>query len=119
MSCVDEIDLCVIRGDAYELNVGLSGSFTEVLENPTAYIGRLVFREDQDDDLPHYLELTAVPEVDLDLPPGEVNIYLNFAATAAETQSLPDWKYVAFCELTQSVNPQPQRLFNAEVDSHD
>ena len=32
MSCVDEIDLCVIRGDAFELNVGLSDAFTEVIQ---------------------------------------------------------------------------------------
>lgn len=120
MSCIDEIQMCVTRGDIYALNVGLFSGFDEVEAAPGDYVANLVFRDEQSDSVTPYLTLTAAPEANPNCLPTEPKIYLNFTATAAETQSLPDWDHVAYCELVKSgATPEPRRLFNGKVDVHD
>jgi hypothetical protein len=122
MSCVDQIDLCITRGDTWTFDVGLTAAFSEVLENPSSYEGRLVFREFQDDSLTPYLTAIATPEVNPDPAPGEIPIYLRFIINSTDTGTLPDWNIVAYTELADVVSagfPVIQRLFNSEVSIND
>jgi hypothetical protein len=122
MSCVDQIDLCITRGDTWTFDVGLTAAWAEVLENPTSFVGNLVFREFQDDSLTPYLSLQATPEVNPDPAPGEIPIYLRFIADVSQTALLPDWDIVAYTELTDAVYaglPNTKRLFNSAVEIHD
>lgn len=121
MSCIDDIEICVTRGDTFKMDVGLSDEFAEVISNPTEYVGNLVFRAEQDDRETPYMTLSVTPEVMVDPLPGDAKAYLSFEATSGQTQSLPDWNHVAYCEIAETSGnpPEVQRLFNAEVDIHD
>ncbi len=121
MSCIDDIQICLTRGDTFKLDVGLSDEFTEVISNPTEYVGNLVFRAEQDDRETPYLTLTVTPEVMVDPLPTDAPAYLSFAATTGQTQSLPDWDHVAYCEIAEvSGNPpEVMRLFNARIEIND
>jgi hypothetical protein len=121
MSCnINQYDFGIIRGDAFKRDVALSSAYAEVLENPTDFIANLVFREYQDDDVMPYLTLTATPVVNPDPLPNEPPVVFYFSAAPAETQALPDWEHVAYCELVYippapPSTPVPKRLFNSKV----
>lgn len=123
-TCTDRYDFCLIRGDVFTMDVGLSSSFVEVVETPSDYEARLVFRETQDDNATVYLTLTATPVVNPVPLLDEVPITVNFSATAAQTQLFPQWNVVAYCELvfigtTAPVGGSPTRLFNSDVEVSD
>ncbi len=46
---------CLVRGDTWTLDVGLSSAYAEVIENPTEWEMLIVFRESQHDDVAPYL----------------------------------------------------------------
>jgi len=121
-SCTNNYDICVIRGDTFDMDVGLTSSYQEVLDNPTDWEARMVFREYQDDDVTPYLTLIAQTEVNPDPLYDEPPIYYRFNATTTQTQSLPDWDHVYYVELVQigpAVSPIVTRLFQGSVDTHD
>ena len=118
--CVDDVDICVIRGDGWAMDVGLSDEWTEVADTPGNYTANLVFRDRQNDDLTPLLTLTVSPTVDPAPVAGEPQVYFHFIATAAETSSLPNWNIVAYCELVEAGPPAvPTRLFNSPVTIND
>ena len=121
MGCVSNYDVCIIRGDTFKLDIGLSAAYDEVLLNPTGYEASMVFREDQDDATTPYLTLTATPEVNPDPLPDEVPIYFRFLADTTQTQALPDWDIVHYVELYQvaGASPEVTRLFEGDVEIHD
>jgi hypothetical protein len=121
MSCVSRVDICVIRGDLFSIEVGLDGSWEEVLATPDAFTANLVFREAQDDTLTPYLTLTTDPEITENPCLPDPPIFFRFRAAPSETQALPEWNHVAYCELVDSsgVEIVPRRLFNSNVRIHD
>ena len=112
MTCVSQRDLCVIRGDSFEENVGFSDGWTDLIADPSSYVVNMVFRETQDDDLTPYLELSAVPVAAPEHDRYAVIAYLT--ATAAQTQSLPDWRHVHYVEI-QKTGGDPTRLYQGKV----
>ncbi len=120
MGCANQYDFCLIRGDSFSLDVALTKAYSEVYENPNDWVANLVFREHQDDDLIPYLTLTAVPEVDPDPLPDEPPISIRFSAPPADTEALPDWDIVAFCEIVRAApDGAVHRLFNSDVGVSD
>lgn len=115
MICAGTIDICVIRGDLYEGAAALTTSWPEVIANPSGYVANMVFREAQDDSLTPYLTLTATPEAQDD---ATFPVLISFSATAAQTQSLPDWNHVYYVELKE-VGGDPVRLYQGKVRIND
>lgn len=117
--CANRQDLCVVRGDTLELVVMLNGAWDEVAAAPADFVVRLVFQERLDDDLPEVLVLTETPA----WKPGPAQPWLmadqlavDFTATPAQTQALPDWeKMEVFCELRKTNDSYVKRLFEGDV----
>ena len=118
--CTDIYRACLVRGDTWTLDVGLSSEYAEVLENPQDWAMVIVMRESQDDDVTPYLTLNSTYEVPVDPLLDEPPILYSFVATSAETQALPEWDIVGYCELVQInstiVSPIVKRLFNMEIE---
>lgn len=110
-------DLEIIRGDSYELWVGLAQGWTFV--DPAAHEGRLVLRDAQSDYAPETLALVS------ELLPGEDERFpdlthlLHFTATPDDTQALPDWRMACFCEVRSKDLTYVKRLFDAAVEIRD
>ena len=120
-TCVDNITLCITRGTTWELDVGLSDAWVEVLDNPTDYSGKLVFRAEQSDSSPVLLTLVSPIEIVANPVPGDQQIFMTFYAEVSETQALPYYNIVAYCDIIQTALPEEVvgRLFNATVDMGD
>jgi hypothetical protein len=118
-SCLEQCELRVIRGDSYTLSVGLDESFSETLGNKHLFVGRLVFREVQDDAAPALLTLKAplVPAVDPAYK--DVIALLHFEATARQTQSLPPCDLVCYCEIAGVEGAYVRRIFQGKVEIGD
>ena len=110
-SCVTEVHYCVVKGTDFEAGVSFTVGAGDVVENPDLYEGVLVFREYQDDGAPVYLTLRA----DVEAIPPSVPASLSFRATPTETEALPDWDIVAYCDLQLKNGGSVQRLFNASI----
>jgi hypothetical protein len=120
MSCVTLVDWCITRGDIFELDVGLSTDWPEVIADPAGYLGTVVFRETQSDDDAPLLSLTAIPLPTVNPIPGDAPVYMEFTGTSGETQQLPDYDIVAYCEIAPiSDLAQSRRLFNVKVKIND
>ena len=120
MGCQNIQDLCLIRGDDFALDVGLSAEFTEVLATPTDYQGRMVIRDAQNDDLPDNLVTTVA----IDVTPAPVlmdqqPMYMRFRISPALTQNLPYWDQKYYIELRTISGSSVQRLFQGPLDVHD
>lgn len=110
--CVTEVEYCVTKGRNFQASVAFSTGYTEVIEDPSAYEGVLVFRQYQDDAAPVYLTLRAdIAPIDPDVPAG-----MTFVATPTQTMALPDWDVVAYCDLQLKAGGSVDRLFNADVE---
>lgn len=112
---------CIVRGDIYALDVGLDSNWSEVVDDPGGFIGTLVLREAQDDALPDLLTLTAVPQPVENPHPASAPVYMEFTATAEETQALPAvGKLHGYVQIAPISAPsQSKRLFNMKVDIDD
>jgi hypothetical protein len=125
MGCsISQVDFGVIRGTTFSIEISLTESYDEVLETPSDWRVDLVFREEQDDNLPSLLTLTTTPVVDDPGPGEEASAYVVLTASAAETQALPEWDIVAYCELVFTGEGAPTsapitRLFNSDVSMSD
>ena len=119
-SCVTVTEVCITRGDVFAMDVGLTTTWSEVYADPAGYIGTLVLREKQDDTLPEELTLTAVPQPVYNPTPNTPQVYMEFNATAEQTQQLPEYDLVGYVQIAPLTAPkQSVRLFNMEVDIHD
>lgn len=119
MSCELRHDLSIIRGDSFTLFVGLTAGWEDVGQNPALYQGRLVFRQMQDDSLPEILVITATPEPSDDHRFPELDFLLNLSMTPVQTESLPDYPVVCFCELRTLDGSHVRRLFEGNVRKRD
>lgn len=121
MTCITTNDLCIIRGDGFEQNIGLGIGFDEVVADPADYQARMVFRLEQDDSFAPLLELTATPEIVVELPESATDprVLFTFTATPAQTQALPAYNHVFYVELVTVPGGVPRRLFQGAVDVHD
>jgi hypothetical protein len=116
VNCCNNIhNICVTRGDVFELNTALAKGWDNVKKAPHSYQIRMAFRHKQQDQLPTLLETMATPRVE-DMPDfGEV-VSVSLHLTAAETSSLPPFDIVYFCELAPISNPDSShRLFEGRV----
>jgi hypothetical protein len=115
MSCPPRFDLCVTRGSIARHTAILRQGYDEVIETPSLYRGRLVFRDIQDDSLPEIFAITVVPEVMEDPEASGVKYALmEFVVAGALTALLPDYDIAAFVEL-QEVGADNDRLYNLKV----
>ena len=122
--CITEYDICIIRGDTFKLDVGLSSAFAEVIANPQFYVANMVFRAEQDDNLTPYLTITVPPEINADPLLDEPPIYFRFEISKEQTRALPAWNHVYYIEIEQIGPPsvtvlENKRLFEGDVDVHD
>ena len=118
-SCVTEIDVCVIRGDTFAMDVALGNDWIEVLENPNLFRSNLIFRASQDDSSPVLLQLQAVPQLLPDAILDEPRLLLSFITAGSVTQTLPNYDIVGYCEIFEVAAPSPSRLFNMQVQISD
>lgn len=115
MSCPPRFDLCVTRGSIARHTAILRQGYDEVIDTPSLYRGRLVFREDQDDTLPDIFAITVIPEIAEDpAAPGVPFAVMEFVVAGSLTALLPEYDIVAFVEL-QEVGGDNQRLYNMKV----
>ena len=119
MSCVYQYAICVIRSTSFSLDVGLSGSWADIVADPSDWSSSLVMRAVQSDLSPALLTLSVTPEVMVDPLPGEPVAYLRFAATPAETAALPAYDLAHYVDLTQISTGQVRRLFEGKVEISD
>lgn len=116
----DHIEYHVVRGDRFTSDVTLL-DYDEVHADPASYTVKLVFRERQDDSLSDLLTLdgvlTAVPEAEW-TDTGVSEVQVAFAATATETQGLPDYDIRYRVELAE-VGGDPTRLYQGRVQISD
>ncbi len=117
--CVDQLDTCLVRGDNYALDVGLSEGFEEVSANPELYEGRMVFRDEQDDALPDLLVLTSEVIPPTDPVPGMAAVEMFFRATPDQTQALPWYDIVHFVEVRALTGTEVKRLFQGKAKVND
>lgn len=118
MSCIGNFDLCITRGDTFTLDVGLSDSWAEVVEDPDAYEAKLVFRDAQDDGLTPRLTLTVTPELADDAAAHDypqAAVMIRFAATPTQTSTLPPHDLVAYSEIRKPDGSYVQRLLEHRV----
>lgn len=115
MSCTPRQDLCVTRGSRAEHMCTLRTGFSEVIDSPTSYRGRLVIREQQDDLLPEVFAITVTPEV-LEDPAGSGKLVavMDFKIAGSLTAILPDYDIVGFVELVE-VGGDSERLYDLRV----
>lgn len=124
MSCTDTVKVCIIRGDMFEQTIALAGDWTEVIDSPASYLGKLVLRYDQDDSLSALLTLTAIPEepdvgLEATLYPS-AELAMQFSATPSQTAALPQWDVVGYVELTKPGDATyVKRLVNLDVEVSD
>lgn len=116
MTCVTRRDICIVRGDSFEENVGFGANFTDLVDDPSLYAVNMVFREAQDDSLTPYLSLTATPEATV----GEDSfpVLATITATGAQTSSLPDWNHVYYVEL-KKIGGDPTRIYQGKIKIDD
>lgn len=114
-TCATEVDFCITRGTSWSTSVSFTNAFTELLEDPDAYEGVLVFREYQDDDAQVYLTLRA----DIYTDDPKVPASMTFTATPEQTLTLPDWNNVAYCNLQKRDLTEIMRLYDASVEMNE
>ena len=120
MGCAPQAEICIIRGDVWSMDVGLSSQWTEVIADPGGFVGTIVLRDEQDDTAVVRLQLQATPKARVDPSPGAPPLRLSFAATAGQTQQLPDYNIVGYCQLASiDATDQSRRLFNLKVQIDD
>lgn len=112
-------DLKIIRGDTLDLTIGLSEGWQAVEEDPAAYQGRLVFRQEQNDAMPEIMAITASPEPAEEEEFSDLKHILDLSMTPAQTASLPTYPFVCFCELRTLDGSFVRRLFSGNVDMED
>lgn len=116
MARVNQVDVDVIRGDIFAMDVGFDERWTEIGEDPAGFVGKMVFRDDQDDSLTPHLTLQATPEPVVNPKIGAPQVYMAFTASAAQTQSLPPDNIVGYVEVSPVASPdESRRLFNMKV----
>lgn len=115
MTSLCATDIKLTRGDSFELYTGLAHGWDNVEADPTAYQGRLAFREMQDDTLPILVASTSPLIAAEDLRFPDMRFVLHFTLTPTQTQSLPPFSLVAFAELRTLTGSYVRRLFNARV----
>lgn len=119
MGCENRHDICIIRGDSFGLVVGLAAGFPDVIANPADYEGRLVIRERQSDLASDLLVSTAVPEAMVDSRFPDMTMGLTFAFEPSQTQQLPPYDVVCFCEIVGINSDEVQRLWQGKVEVSD
>jgi hypothetical protein len=119
MTCALRHDLSIIRGDTFNLHVGLASGWENIAQDPSLYEGRLVFRERQDDSLPELLAITTTPEPIDEHRFPQLDFMLDLSMTPAETESLPTYPVVCFCEIRLLDGSYVRRLFEGRVRQRD
>ena len=117
--CTETIDICITRGDTYNLVVGLADGWDEVNANPSVYSGRLVFRDAHDDGIAEMLTITSPTSAGTDVRFENTEFVFDFTALPAQTQSLPSYDIVCFCEIVDLSGTYVRRLFNGRVKIED
>ena len=119
MTCVAQQKFCIIRGDTWQSNIGLGAGFDEVAAAPADYLGRLVIRLEQDDDLPEIAAQSVSVEPTGDALPAPI-AYMHFELSPAETQALPPYDLAYFVELRKITTPTANnRLFEGRIEIKD
>lgn len=107
-------DFGLVRGDSFELDVGLSIAFAEALIDPAQYEARMCFRMEQSDLLPNIFEMvsTLTPS---EYPTELARVYATFTATPEQTGALPPYDLVHYVELRTIDGTSVVRLFQGKV----
>lgn len=117
--CNDQVDLCIVRGDSFALTIGLGKDFSETVADADLFRGRLVVREVQSDHAPELLSMKTEILATRDPRYGNDIAVMHFTATAPQTQALPPFDLVCFCEIVGTDNLYARRLFQGRVRVED
>jgi hypothetical protein len=118
--CHNQHDIRLIRGDSYELWVGLAQGWDEIASDPAAYEGRLVLRQAHDDALTPDLALLSELQPGTDPRFPDMLYQLHFTASPAVTGALPaQSSLVYFCEVRSLDDDLVRRLFEGKAYLHD
>lgn len=112
-------DIEIIRGDNYELWVGLAAGWTDIEAAPGNYLGRMAFRLDQSDAASDLVSTTSdlVSGSDPNFP--DLKYLLKFALTTAQTAALPSYDVVCYTEIRNVSGSVIRRLFDGRVRVRD
>lgn len=116
---MSSIEIEVIRGDTFQQSVLLRDGFEELVDDRLSFRGRLAFRIDQDDTLPDLLSVEVVPEIVQDQCNEPPYPSLHFTIAPSQTQALPPYAIVAYCEVRRTDGTVVSRLYNARVEMSD
>ena len=115
-----ETELYVVRGDVLEFDMGFTG-LKEIADSLSQFRLRLVFRRQQNDNLPDLLVLLASLEAyPSDVFQGtQIDVMASFAASPAETELLPARGCVFFIEWTDAIGGSNRRVVQGRVNMGD
>jgi len=118
-SSVEVHDIEIIRGDSFTSTVGLGSEYSDTIAAADDFLARLVIRERQDDTAPELLVMTSdiLPNSDPAYP--DVEGLLHFEASSLETQLLPPYDLVCFCEIVGYDGLYRRRLFQGRTSVGD
>lgn len=120
MSCVDTVNVCIIRGNSWTLSVGVgSGWEDDVLASPDDYQFNMILRLRQDDRAPVYVDVSEDVVINEEAISPEPKAYAIFTLPPATTQTLPPRNIVGLVDLVNTVTGSRVRLFDMCVDHHD
>lgn len=113
--CEQTHNISITRGDSFRFVAGLADGWDFVAADPSGFYARLVFRDVDDDSVPEVFSIISLiyPGTDNNMP--SVTSFLEFLATPGETQSLPQYDLLFFCEIVGQDGQYIKRLFNGRV----
>lgn len=117
--CTEQVDLCIVRGDSFAFTIGLDGDFSQTVDDADLYRGRLVVREVQSDEAPELIAMETEIVPTSDPWYGDAVAVMHFTATAVQTQALPPFDLVCFCEIVGTDDLYARRLFRGRVKVED
>lgn len=111
MSCKNTFNVCAIQGINFALDVGLTPSYAEVLENPGAFEVVMTFLDGDIEILQIFADLEPHDDPTLGVP-----LAAHLRADPAETSTLPEGRSNHTVDLISkfSIGPR-QRLFEGNV----
>ena len=115
-----ETELYVVRGDTLEFDMGFAG-VPEIAANPAQFRLRLVFRRQQNDNLPEILVVQATLEANPDdtFQGVPIDVMATFVVSPTETQILPARGCVYFIEWTDVIGGSNRRVVQGRVNMED
>ena len=110
--CTNTFNVCAVQGTNFALDIGLTPSYAEVVENPQNYEVVMTFLDGELEVLQLTADLEPYDDLVLDLP-----LAAHITATPAQTATLPEGRSNHTVDLVSKTLPAwVQRLFEGNVE---